>query len=324
MLMDELVLNARAITKSYGAVQALRELSVQARAGDVIGLLGPNGAGKTTAIRVLTTILPPTGGEFTINGIPHTRPAEIRRQIGVLPESAGYPDQQTGHEYLTYYARLYGQSAQRARATAAALLTELGLGSKATTRIAAYSRGMRQRLGVARALVNDPLLIVLDEPTLGLDPAGQRQMMRLIRDLAQQRGATVMLSTHLLDEAEGVCSRIIILNHGQVVAHGSVAEVKRQAGAQRTGWFRVAPELQDVAVGAVSDAEGVARAWVDDTVRGRVAASFDAGWLNRNAEAGMNTAIRALLVANVPILAFEPEGDSLNDAFLALTDAGQP
>ena len=213
--MSDAVLSARGISRSYGSFEALRELSIEARAGEVIGLLGPNGAGKTTAFRVLTTILRPTAGAFTLRGIPHTQPADIRRQLGVLPESAGYPEQQTGHEYLTYYARLFGQPASRARASAAGLLDEVGLGAKASTRIAAYSRGMRQRLGVARALLNNPVLVVLDEPTLGLDPAGQRQMMGLIRALARQRGVTVMLSTHLLDEAEGVCSTVIILATGR-------------------------------------------------------------------------------------------------------------
>ena len=128
--MSDAVLSARGISRSYGSFEALRELSIEARAGEVIGLLGPNGAGKTTAFRVLTTILRPTAGAFTLRGIPHTQPADIHRQLGVLPESAGYPEQQTGHEYLTYYARLFGQPAARARASAAALLDEVGLGAE--------------------------------------------------------------------------------------------------------------------------------------------------------------------------------------------------
>ena len=140
-----MTLEAHALTKAYRTVVALHELSFVAGAGEVIGLLGPNGAGKTTAIRVLTTILAPSAGRFAVAGVPHTRPAEIRRRIGVLPESAGYPDRQTGAEFLRYHARLYGHSAPSARATAAALLEEVGLAERGGSPIANYSRGMRQR-----------------------------------------------------------------------------------------------------------------------------------------------------------------------------------
>ena len=176
-----MTLEAHALTKAYRTLVALHELSFVAGAGEVIGLLGPNGAGKTTAIRVLTTILAPSGGRFAVAGIPHTRPAEIRRRIGVLPESAGYPDRQTGGEFLRYHARLYGQSAASARATASALLEQVGLAERGESPIASYSRGMRQRLGIARALLNDPAVVFLDEPTLGLDPAGQEQVLRVVR-----------------------------------------------------------------------------------------------------------------------------------------------
>ncbi len=168
---------ARGVEKRYGSLVAVADLSFEAAEGEILGVLGPNGAGKTTAIRVLTTILAPTRGTFAVAGVPHTRAAEIRRRIGVLPESAGYPEHQTGEEYLRYHARLYGRSRAGARAVAAALLDEVGLADRARSLISTYSRGMRQRLGIARALVNEPQVVFLDEPTLGLDPAGQRQML---------------------------------------------------------------------------------------------------------------------------------------------------
>jgi ABC-2 type transport system ATP-binding protein len=224
---------ARGVEKRYGSLVAVADLSFEAAAGEILGVLGPNGAGKTTAIRVLTTILAPTRGTFAVAGVPHTRPAEIRRYIGVLPESAGYPEHQTGDEYLRYHARLYGRSRADARAVAAALLNEVGLSDRARSLISTYSRGMRQRLGIARALVNEPLVVFLDEPTLGLDPAGQRQMLAIVRRIAQERGATVLLSTHLLAEVEGTCSRVLILNRGRVAALGTVAEVAARAAAPR-------------------------------------------------------------------------------------------
>jgi ABC-2 type transport system ATP-binding protein len=220
-----MTLEAHALTKAYRTVVAVKDLSFEARAGEVIGLLGPNGAGKTTAIRVLTTILAPTEGRFAVAGIPHTRPAAIRARIGVLPESAGYPDQQTGLEYLRYFARLYGQSRAGARSTAAALLRDVGLADRQSSPIASYSRGMRQRLGIARALINDPAVVFLDEPTLGLDPAGQEQILRVVEQMAAERAATVVLSTHLLAEIEKVCSRVLILSRGRLVADGTVAEI---------------------------------------------------------------------------------------------------
>jgi ABC-2 type transport system ATP-binding protein len=232
-----MTLEAHALTKAYRALVAIEELSFTAEAGEVIGLLGPNGAGKTTAIRVLTTILAPTSGSFTVAGIPHTRPAEIRRRVGVLPESAGYPEQQTGIEFLRYHARLYGHSRASADATAAVLLRDVGLADRQSSPISTYSRGMRQRLGIARALVNDPAVVFLDEPTLGLDPAGQEQIMRVIDGMARERAATVVLSTHLLAEVEAVCSRVLILNRGHLVADGTVAEVTQRAGGRLSDAF---------------------------------------------------------------------------------------
>ena len=220
-----MTIEAHDVTKAYRTVVAVRGLSFAAEAGEVIGLLGPNGAGKTTAIRVLTTILAPTAGSFSVAGIPHRRAAEIRARIGVLPESAGYPDQQTGEEYLRYHARLYGQSRTSARTTAAALLRDVGLADRRSSPISTYSRGMRQRLGIARALVNDPAVVFLDEPTLGLDPAGQEQILRVVEGMARERAATVVLSTHLLAEVEKVCSRVLMLNRGLLVADGTVAEI---------------------------------------------------------------------------------------------------
>src|SRR6478672_11348959 len=236
------VVEARGIAKLYGSLVAVDDLTVAVEAGEVLGILGPNGAGKTTAVRMLTTILAPSRGSFSVAGIPHTQPEEIRSRIGVLPESAGYPGGQTGEQYLTYHARLYGYPRGRAGEIARSLLDELGLLERGRSPISAYSRGMRQRLGIARALVNEPVAVFLDEPTLGLDPAGQRQVLRHVRTIARERGAAVLLSTHLLDEVEENCSRVLILNRGRVIAEGTVSEVARRAAAPRSGPIHGAPE----------------------------------------------------------------------------------
>jgi ABC-2 type transport system ATP-binding protein len=251
-----MTLEAHALTKAYRTVVAVQELSFTATAGEVIGLLGPNGAGKTTAIRVLTTILAPTAGSFAVAGIPHTRPTEIRRRIGVLPESAGYPDRQTGLEFLRYHARLYGQSRASARATSGALIADVGLAERGPSPIASYSRGMRQRLGIARALLNEPAVVFLDEPTLGLDPAGQEQILRVVQRISRERDASVVLSTHMLAEVEEVCSRVLILNRGRLIADGTVAEVSRRAAAPRDAVLRVPSEARQDAL-AVLAAAGI-------------------------------------------------------------------
>jgi ABC-2 type transport system ATP-binding protein len=246
---------ARGVEKRYGSLMAVADLSFEAAEGEILGVLGPNGAGKTTAIRVLTTILAPTRGTFAVAGIPHTRAAEIRRRIGVLPESAGYPEHQTGEEYLRYHARLYGRSRADARAVAAVLLDEVGLADRSRSLISTYSRGMRQRLGIARALVNEPQVVFLDEPTLGLDPAGQRQMLAIVRRIAQERGATVLLSTHLLAEVEETCTRVLILNRGRAVALGTVAEVAARAAAPRSARLRIPAADKERALRALAAAD---------------------------------------------------------------------
>ena len=312
--------DAHGIRKKYGSLVAVDDLTFAAEAGEILGVLGPNGAGKTTAIRVLTTILAPTHGTFTVAGIPHTRPTEIRRRIGVLPESAGYPERQTGEEYLRYHARLFGRSRVGARAVAEALLEEVGLFDRRRSLIGSYSRGMRQRLGIARALVNEPHVVFLDEPTLGLDPAGQRQVLATVRRIARERGATVLLSTHLLAEVEEICARVLILNHGRVIAQGSVSEVARRAAAPRSGRLRVPAEHVQRAIEALAGAPGVERAEPADG---------QAGWLSvtlvpsdgRAGEERMNDGLRAVVDAGVPLLSFELEGARLSDAFLAMTEA---
>jgi ABC-2 type transport system ATP-binding protein len=316
------ILVARGVSRSYGDVLAVRDLSFEAFPGDIVGLLGPNGAGKTTAIRVLTTVFPPSGGEFTVVGVSQAHPAEIRRRIGVLPENAGYPEEMTGERYLRYFARLFGRTSQRSRVLANALLAEVGLADRAGDRIGTYSRGMRQRLGIARAMVNEPQVIFLDEPTLGLDPAGQRQVLRLIQDVALERGSTVILSTHFLDEVEEVCSRVIILNKGVVVVEGTVEEVKRKVATARTARFEVAPEFQETALAALGRTPGVVKATADDRRHGWITATLD-GNAPGATPAGRNTvnaALKSLIDANVPLLSFEAEGARLSDAFLSVTE----
>lgn len=312
-------IEAHGIGKRYGSFVALEEFTIAVQAGEIVGVLGPNGAGKTTAIRVLTTILAPSHGSFAVAGVPHSRPAEIRQRIGVLPESAGYPERQTGEQYLRYHARLYGHSRGSSRAVARALLEEVGLSDRSQSLIASYSRGMRQRLGIARALVNQPDVVFLDEPTLGLDPAGQRQVLGNVRRIARERGATVVLSTHLLAEVEENCSRVLILNRGRVVTEGTVSEVARRAGAPRTARLRVAPEQAGRAADALAGAHGVETVERADGQPGSLIIAFVPAGQDMT-DASPNDALRSLIDAGVAIHSFELEGARLSDAFLAITE----
>jgi ABC-2 type transport system ATP-binding protein len=312
-------IEAEAIAKRYGSFVALDDLSFAVEQGEILGVLGPNGAGKTTAIRVLTTILSPSSGRFAVAGIPHGRPQDIRRVIGVLPESSGYPRRQTGEEYLRYYARLYGHSRQAARELARELLAVVGLADRARSLISAYSRGMCQRLGLARALVNDPKVVFLDEPTLGLDPAGQRQVLVLVRRLARERGVTVLLCTHLLAEVEDVCSRVLILNRGHVVSDGTVLEIVRRAAAPRTARLLVDADRVEQAAGAIAATSGIDRVERGNGQPGALTITL-APEGEAHGEDTMAEGLRAVLAARIRVLSFELERARLSDAFLAMTE----
>jgi ABC-2 type transport system ATP-binding protein len=313
--MSDATLAALGLTKRFGSRVAVDDLSFSARPGEILGLLGPNGAGKTTTIRLLTTVLTPTSGEFLVAGVPGTRPMEIRRRVGVLAESSGYPGHQTGREYLRYHARLFGLSRHDARRAADRLLAEVGLEDRASTRISTYSRGMRQRLGIARALVNEPEVVFLDEPTLGLDPAGQRQVMAIVRDVAARRGATVVLSTHTLPEVEEVCTSVLILDRGRVVLTGTVAEVTRGVAVEQSGQVRVPIDLVELAKRALAGVAGLTLDPADerpDVLRISLTGAAD----------GMNAALRAVIDAGIPVLSFDVEGARLATTFLTMTREG--
>ena len=318
--MTNFTVEAVQLTKHYDGRAAVEDVSLSASHGEIMGLLGPNGAGKTTMIRLLTTVLKPTSGEFSIAGYPSTSPTEIRRSVGVLPESSGYPSHQTGSEYLRFYARLYGRSRSMARSVTAELLAAVRLEERAESPISSYSRGMRQRLGIARALINDPPVVFLDEPTLGLDPAGQYEVLDLIRTIAKTRDATVVLSTHLLPEVEEVCSKVVILNHGKVVASGSVGDVIRTAVIEQSAELRVPLDLIERTRQVLTDLPDLTIDQIEeqpDVLKLAVDASGAVSGTSPNSV--MNEALAAVTAAGIPVLRFELEGARLSDAFLKMT-----
>jgi ABC-2 type transport system ATP-binding protein len=229
-LSSELVIETAKVSKTYhrgfwgkNSFTALNDVSLQVPRGEIYGLLGPNGAGKTTLIKILLGIIRKSGGNATVLG--HAAGSmEARRRIGYLPENHRIPRHLTALTALEYYGRLSGMSMSAIRAERMKLLEVVGLRGREKERVSGYSKGMLQRLGLAQAMLHRPDLIVLDEPTDGVDPVGRREIRDVLKQLADQ-GHSIFLNSHLLQEIELICSSVAILNHGKLLRTGSVREL---------------------------------------------------------------------------------------------------
>jgi ABC-2 type transport system ATP-binding protein len=222
------MIEVKDLSKQYSTRLAVDSISFKAQSGEIVGLLGPNGAGKTTTMRMLTGFMPPTSGSATIDGFDVVEDSfEARSRIGYLPERVPiYPDMTT-EGYITFWAKLRGvrQPAQAARA----VLERVQLANRHKTLVRNLSKGMRQRLGLAQALVHNPPVVILDEPTIGIDP---QQVIEVRQTVAALRQAhTVLISTHILSEAEHVCDRVIIINQGKIVAQGKPGDLRKKLNA---------------------------------------------------------------------------------------------
>jgi len=239
------IISASGLTKSYGEVKALDGLDLSINEGDFFGFLGPNGAGKTTTIRLLTGIIRPDGGKITIDGFSPDQRGRVAGIIGVVPESRGFYDWMKAEEYLRFFAALYGLKGSSEVETVESLLEQVDLAKDAKKPIGAYSRGMKQRLGLARALVNSPRVLFLDEPTLGLDPQGQEDIGNLLRNLNRQ-GVTIFYSSHLLHEVSELCSTIAIINKGRLVAQGTMGELQKRTKLNEAYLIKIEGNLEDL------------------------------------------------------------------------------
>ncbi len=223
-----LAIETRKLTKRYGAKTAVESLDLEVSSGEIFGLLGPNGAGKTTTILMLLGLSEPTEGEALVAGIDPTRqPLQVKRHVGYLPDNVGFYGTLTGRENLRYTAKLNGMGRVEAEARISELLEQAGLADVGGDRVDTYSRGMRQRLGLADALVKSPDIAILDEPTAAIDPTGAAEILALIRSLAHDRGVAVLLSSHLLNQVQSTCDRIGIFVRGRMAACGTVADLAR-------------------------------------------------------------------------------------------------
>lgn len=227
--MDPYVIELNGLTKKYGNFMAVDHLNLSIKKGEVFGLLGPNGAGKSTSILMMLGLSDPSEGSVKICGIDATRnPIEVKRKIGYLPDDIGFYDNYTGLENLLYTARLNEVAEKEAAIRAERLLNRVSLTGEAHKKTGKYSRGMRQRLGLADVLIKNPEVIILDEPTLGIDPKGVREFLDLIIQLSQEEGITVLLCSHHLHQVQQVCDRVGILVGGKLLAIGDIPSLSKQ------------------------------------------------------------------------------------------------
>lgn len=232
------MIEVQGLTKYYGPHPAIMDVSFSVQAGEVVGFLGPNGAGKTTTMRILTGFMPASAGTASIAGFDiHTDSLEARRQIGYLPEHASLYRDMRVHQYLRYAGKLQDMSSARINERLEVVLDRCGLTERSHQIIGTLSRGYRQRVGIAQALLHDPKVLILDEPTIGLDPNQIREVRQLIHDLGHDH--TVMLSTHILPEAQIVCERVIIINQGRIVAEDTTAALTKQTHGGQVVLLRV-------------------------------------------------------------------------------------
>ena len=297
-----MLIEIRGLRLDLGGRAVLRQVDLSLEKGQIFGLLGPNGAGKSTTISVITGLRSPTDGFVRVLGLdPAKDTLRLHRHIGVLAEDAGFYDWMNAGSYLHWVANLYGLDSQKAEI--AQLLARVGLDARNHAPIATYSRGMRQRLGLARALINRPEVLVLDEPTNGLDPRGRREIHDVLLDLSAHHGVGILLCTHLLDDVERLCTRIGILARGESLLEGSIADILSTQRAALRYRLRVAGEAASTLPNGINL---LARA---------------GEWLHLEVEQGdPATAWRSLLDAGWRIEEIHREGGGLEELYLSVTE----
>jgi ABC-2 type transport system ATP-binding protein len=304
-----MLLEIDGLRASRAGIEVLDDVRMHLDRSEIYGLLGPNGAGKSTTIAVILGLLARQGGEVAVFGVdPATVGPAVRTRLGVLPERNGFYEWMTAQAYLEFYAELHGIELGPEGCTWH--LERVGLGTHGQERIARFSRGMRQRLGLARALLGEPELLILDEPTNGLDPRGRREFHDLLLNLARTRAVAVLLCTHLLDDVERLCRRAGIIVDGRTVAEGTLTELARSAAGRRRFRLHLASgaetELPGVpGIAVVGRADGWCEVELPDAARAELAWAelYARGW---------------------PIVEIHTDEKGLEQAYLALTERSVP
>jgi ABC-2 type transport system ATP-binding protein len=302
------------LTKTFGDVVALNGLDLEVEAGTVFGLLGPNGAGKTTLVRILATLLEPTGGRAAVLG--HdvvAQPLAVRRSIGLAGQFAAVDAELTGRENIEMIARLYRLSGTEASRRSSEILEQFGLVGAADRRVSTYSGGMRRRLDLAAGLIGRPPVVLLDEPTTGLDPRSRQELWKTVDDLRRE-GTTVLLTTQYLDEADRLAQRIALVDHGRIAAEGTAAQLKAAIGGNLLRIRVSDPADVDAASAVLSEVCALEEPRVD-VAEGEIRVPVAD-------PAASAEAVRRLDESGLPIAALELQQPSLDDVFLTMT--GRP
>ncbi|MBN2211440.1 MAG: ABC transporter ATP-binding protein [Sedimentisphaerales bacterium] len=303
------MIRINALTKKYGELAALSNLELTINAGDVFGFIGPNGAGKTTTMRILATLLTPTSGRAFIDGhdvLTHGR--TVRRLVGYMPDFMGVYDDLKVFEYLEFFAAAFGIEPRKRKGIVEGVLELTDLQSKKAAPVDSLSRGMQQRLGLARVLIHDPKVLILDEPASGLDPRARIEIRGLLREL-KKMGKTIMISSHILSELEEISDHVGIIEHGQLVFSGTLAQLRQRAGQQSKVRVRVVQD-HDKAVELLSALPQIADVHREGEI---ISVTFHPG---QDAD---GIVARTLVRADIDLIALEPEQLKLDDAFLQLT-----
>lgn len=301
------MIQVNGLTKDYGARRAIENLTFDAEQGEIVGFLGPNGAGKTTTMRILTGYMPPTDGTATVAGYDVVEESlEVRKRVGYLPETVPLYTDMTAIDYLKFMADL--RHIPNSRERAYETLERVNLSDRADGYIGNFSKGMRQRVGLAQALIHRPEVLILDEPTIGLDPAQVVEMRSVIREIGKDR--TVLLSTHILPEAQQICDRVLIINKGSIVAEDTPENLQsRLVGSQRVV-LRVRGDSDGLAA-RITKIKGVRD--VESQSDGSLEFEFAAGQDVRPQVA------KAVIQGGYDLLEMRPIGMSLEEIFLELT-----
>ena len=299
------VVEAQGLAKHYDGVQAVRSLDLTINDGEIFGLLGPNGSGKTTTILMLLGLTEPTAGEVRICGYdPVHNPIAVKRRVGYLPENVGFYDDLTARENLRFVARLNGIRDRDSAPRIDALLDQVGLKEVADHLVYTFSRGMRQRLGIADVLIKDPELVILDEPTSGIDPEGATQILDMIEAMRHSQGLTVMLSSHLLHQVQRMCDRVGIMHRGAMVAQGTVDELGSKTDGGKHLELRVSA-VDAALIERLRNLDGVSDVTVDGN-RVRVSSTDDV----------RAQVARTVLAHGVELLELRSAGLTLEDIYL--------
>ncbi|MHC4206707.1 MAG: ABC transporter ATP-binding protein [Planctomycetota bacterium] len=303
------MIETKNLTKNYGNLTAVDDLNLAIKDGDIFGFIGPNGAGKTTTMRILVTLLEPTRGSAFINGLDVRKDGKkVRRLVGYMPDFMGVYDDLKVFEYLEFFAAAFGIERKKRKSIVEGVLELTDLESKKSATVDSLSRGMQQRLGLARVLIHDPKVLILDEPASGLDPRARIEIRELLREL-KRMGKTIMISSHILSELEEICDHVGIIEHGRLVFSGTLEEIRPRLGIESKVRVRVADQ-QDKAIELLSALPQVRQV---QALGDEIAVTFHEG------KDANGIVARTLVNADLNIISLQPERLKLDDAFLQLT-----